>query len=150
MASHREQILSALFARLRGVPGAIVRRNEALPVSVPAGGLIILRDGDPGEPDVTLNPRTAFYSHRAEIEAFMTQPVPGSQPGDGGGEEELDALLSWLSVKLNIDRSLGGLAENLTWSAPETSVLAIEGAAPFLTARITVTIEYLVSDPLAA
>lgn len=144
MASHREQVLSALFARLRGVPDATVRRNEALPVSVPAGGLIILRDGDPGEPDVTLNPRTAFYSHRAEIEVFVTQPV------GGGGDEELDALLSWLSARLNIDRSLGGLAENLTWSAPETSVLAIEGAAPILTARITVTVEYLVSDPLAA
>ncbi|MFZ1413878.1 MAG: acyl-CoA transferase [Defluviicoccus sp.] len=144
MASHREQVLSALFERLQGVPDATVRRNEALPVSVPAGGLIILRDGDPGEPDVTLNPRTEFYSHRAEIEAFVTQAV------GGGGEEELDALLSWLSVKLNIDRSLGGLAENLTWSAPDTSVLAIEGAAPVLTARITVIIEYLVSDPLAA
>ena len=144
MASHREQVLSALFARLQGVPDATVRRNEALPVSVPDGGLIILRDGDPGEPDVTLNPRTEFYTHRAEIEAFVTQPA------GGGGEEELDALLSWLSVKLNIDRSLGGLAENLTWSAPETSVLVIEGAAPILTARITATIEYLVSDPLAA
>jgi len=144
MASHREQVLASLFARLQGVPDATVRRNEALPVSVPAGGLIILRDGDPGEPDVTLNPRTEFYSHRAEIEAFVTQAM------GGGGEEELDALLSWLSVKLNIDRSLGGLAENLSWSAPETSVLAIDGAAPILTARITVTIEYLVSDPLAA
>ena len=143
MASHREQVLSTLFARLQGVPDATVRRNEALPVSVPAGGLIILRDGDPGEPDVTLNPRTEYYTHRAEVEAFVTQAV------GGGGEEELDALLSWLSAKLNIDRSLGGLAENLTWSAPETSVLAIEGAAPILTARITVTIEYLVSDPLA-
>ena len=145
MASHREQVLASLFARLQGVPDATVRRNEALPVSVPAGGLIILRDGDPGEPDVTLNPRTEFYSHRAEIEAFVTQPV-----GGGGGEEELDALLSWLGARLNIDRSLGGLAENLSWSAPETSVLAIEGAAPIFTARITVTIEYLVSDPLAA
>ena len=144
MTSKREQVLSALFGRLQGVPDATVRRNEALPVSVPAGGLIILRDGDPGEPDVTLNPRTEFYTHRAEIEAFVTQPA------GGGGEEELDALLSWLSFKLNIDRSLGGLAENLTWSAPDTSVLAIEGAAPILTARLTVTIEYLVSDPLAA
>ena len=144
MTSKREQVLSALFDRLRTVPGATVRRNEALPVSVPAGSLIILRDGDPGEPDVTLNPRTEFYSHRAEIEAFVTQPA------GGGGEVELDALLSWLSARLNIDRSLGGLAENLTWSAPETSVLAIEGAAPILNARIIVTIEYLVSDPLAA
>ncbi|MDG4601448.1 MAG: acyl-CoA transferase [Defluviicoccus sp.] len=144
MASHREQVLSALFGRLQGVPDATVRRNEALPVSVPAGGLIILRDGDPGEPDVTLNPRTEYYTHRAEIEAFMTQAV------GGGAEEELDALLSWLSARLSIDRSLGSLAENLSWSAPETSVLAIDGAAPILTARITVTIEYLVSDPLAA
>ena len=144
MASHREQVLAALFGRLQGVPDATVRRNEALPVSVPPGGLVIMRDGDPGEPDVTLNPRTEYYTHRAEVEAFVTQAV------GGGGEEELDALLSWLSVKLSTDRSLGGLAENLTWSAPETSVLAIEGAAPILTARTTVTIEYLVSDPLAA
>ena len=42
MASHRELVLSALFARLKGVPDATVRRNEALPVSVPPGGLIIL------------------------------------------------------------------------------------------------------------
>ena len=29
-------------------------------------------------------------------------------------------------------------------------MVAIEGAAPILTARVTVTVEYLVSDPLAA
>ena len=142
--SRREHVLAALVQRLQTGLAATFRRNEVLPEKVPAPGLVILRDGDPGEPDVTLNPRTEYYTHRAEIEAFVTQPV------GGGGEEELDALLSWLSVRLNIDRSLGGLAENLTWSAPETTVLAIEGAAPILTARLTVTIEYLVSDPLAA
>jgi hypothetical protein len=144
MASHREQVLAALFGRLQRVPDATVRRNEALPVSVPVDGLIILRDGDPGEPDVTLNPRTEYYTHRAEIEAFVTQPVGGD------GEAALDALLGDIGTALAVDRSLSGLAENLTWSAPETSVLAIEGAAPILTARITITIEYLVSDPLAA
>lgn len=144
MASQREQVLSALFARLQLIPLAAVKRNEALPQAVTAGGLIVLRDGDPGEPDVTLNPRSEFYSHRAEIEAFMTQPA------GGGGEAALDALLAEIGAALASDRSLGGLAENLTWSAPEVSVLAIEGAAPILTARITVTIEYLVSDPLAA
>jgi hypothetical protein len=122
----------------------VVKRNEALPASVSAGGLIILRDGDPGEPDVTLNPRSEFYSHRAEIEAFVTQLV------SGGGETAFDALLSTIGTALAADRSLGGLAENLYLSAPEISVLAIEGAAPILTSRLTVTIEYLVSDPLAA
>jgi hypothetical protein len=140
--SVREQVISVLFTRLQAIPLAAVRRNEALPQAVPAGGLVILRDGDPGEPDVTLNPRTEFYSHRTEIEAFVTQSV------GGGGEAMLDTLLSDIGATLAGDRSLGGLAENLFWSAPETSVLAIEGAAPILTARITVTIEYLVSDPL--
>ena len=144
MPSMREQVLSALFDRLLLIAGAAVKRNEALPQAVPAGGLVILRDGDPGEPDVTLNPRTEFYGHRAEIEAFAPQPVAG------GGEAALDALLIEIGAALAADRSLGGLAENLFWSAPETSVLAIEGAAPILTARITVTIEYLVGDPLAA
>jgi len=143
MTSTRERVLSALFGELQAVPGAAVRRNEALPQAVPAGGLIILRDGDPGEPDVTLNPRTEFFSHSVEIEAFVTQPV------GGGGEAILDALLSAIGASLAADRSLNGLAENLFWSAPETSVLTIEGAGPILTARITVTIEYLVSDPLA-
>jgi hypothetical protein len=142
--SLREQILAALFARLQVISEPTVRRNEALPQAVPAGGLIILRDGDPGEPDVTLNPRTEFYSHRAEIEAFVTQPA------GGGGEAGLDALLAEIGAALAAERNLGGLAENLYWSAPETSVLSIEGAAPILAARITITIEYLVSDPLAA
>jgi len=135
-------VLSALFAQLQIVSGATVRRNEALPVSVPAGGLVILRNGDPGEPDVTLNPRTEFYSHRAEIEAFVMQSI-------GGGEGLLDTLLGEIGVALFADRSLGGLAENLIWSAPITDVMAIEGAVPILTARLTVTIEYLVGDPLA-
>lgn len=50
--SRREHVLAALVQRLQTGLGATVRRNEALPVSVPVDGLIILRDGDPGQPDV--------------------------------------------------------------------------------------------------
>ena len=74
--SRREQILASLMVVLLAGLIATVRRNEALPEKVPDAGLIILRDGDPGEPDVTLNPRTAFYSHRVELELFVTQPTP--------------------------------------------------------------------------
>jgi hypothetical protein len=141
--SRREDILAALVATLDSALTAKVRRNEVLPEKAPAEGLIILRDGDPGEPDVTLNPRTEFYAHRVEIEAYV--------PSDplGGGEAALDALLGQIGAALKIDPSLGGLAENLTPSAPETGALAIEGAAPMLTARLVVTVEYLVSDPLS-
>jgi len=132
--SRREQVLAALLLRLQSGLAATVRRNEALPEKVPAAGLVILRDGDPGEPDVTLNPRTEFYSHRVEIEAYIAR----------------DALLGAIGTALKVDPSLGGLAENLVPSAPETGALAFEGAAPVLTARLVVTVEYLVSDPLAA
>jgi len=142
--SLREQILATFAAVLKAKLTATVRRNEVLPEKVPAAGLVILRDGDPGEPDVTLNPRTEFYSHRVEIEAYVPRDSAG------GGEAALDALLGAIGTALRIDPSLGGLAENLTPSAPETGALAIEGAAPILTARLIVTVEYLVSDPLTA
>lgn len=141
--SRREDILAALVATLDSALIARVRRNEVLPEKVPAEGLVILRDGDPGEPDVTLNPRTEFYAHRVEIEACMPRD------STGGGEAALDALLGAIGSALEIDPALGGLAESLTPSAPETGALAIEGAAPMLTARLVVTVEYLVSDPLA-
>ena len=142
--SRREQALAALLLRLQSGLAVTVRRNEVLPEKVSAAGLVILRDGDPGEPDVTLNPRTEFYSHRVEIEAYMPRDTTG------GGETALDALLGAIGTALRIDPSLGGLAENLIPSAPETGALAIEGAAPILTARLIVTVEYLVSDPLTA
>ena len=142
LPSRREQVLAALVQRLQSGLSATIRRNEALPEQVPAAGLVILRDGDPGEPDITLNPRTEFYSHRVELELFVTQPT-------AGGEALLDALVADVHAALAPDPSLGGLAENLAVTAPETGVLAVEGAAPILTARLTVIVDYLVSDPLA-
>lgn len=143
MMSKREAILAALTGALRTGLSANVRRNEVLPEKVPAEGLVILRDGDPGEPDVTLNPRREFYSHRVEIEAYVLRDPTG------GGEAVLDMLLSGIGAALRVDPSLGGLAENLMPSAPETGAVAIEGGAPVLNARLVVTVEYLVSDPLA-
>jgi hypothetical protein len=48
--SIRELALQALLARLQTVGSPEVARNEVLPAKLPAGGLVILRDGDPGEP----------------------------------------------------------------------------------------------------
>ena len=143
MPSVRVRVLQALQDCLGTSLAATVRRNEVLPEKVPTTGLVILRDGDPGEPDVTLNPRTEFYSHRVEIEAYMPRDPAG------GGEALLDALVTDVGAALAPDPSLGGLAENLVVTAPETGVLAVEGAAPVLTARLTVVVDYLVSDPLA-
>ena len=66
MPTRRETILAALFARLSALP-ATAMRGDVLPERIPATGLIILRDGKPGEPEVTLSPLTYFYEHRAEL-----------------------------------------------------------------------------------
>ena len=55
MPTHRETILAALHARLSALL-ATALRGEVLPERVPAEGLLILRDGEPGEPEVTLSP----------------------------------------------------------------------------------------------
>ncbi|MEF2074794.1 hypothetical protein [Consotaella aegiceratis] len=80
MRTPRETILAALYARLSALP-ATALRGEVLPERVPAEGLLILRDGEPGEPEVTLSPLAYHYQHRAEIEAVVqgydrNAPIP--------------------------------------------------------------------------
>jgi hypothetical protein len=85
MPSARETILAALHARLRTL-AAPVLRGDVLPERIPAAGLIILRDGQPGKPEVTLSPLTYFYEHRAELEVVI-------QAGTGS-DSLFDALTS--------------------------------------------------------
>ena len=70
MASKRELVLAALHARLLTL-AATVLREGVLPERIPATGLIILRDGKPGEAEVTLSPLSYYYEHRAELEVVI-------------------------------------------------------------------------------
>jgi len=72
MPTLRETILAALHTRLSALP-ATALRGDVLPERIPATGLIILRDGNPGEPEVTLSPLTYFYQHRAELEVVVRE-----------------------------------------------------------------------------
>jgi hypothetical protein len=74
MPTPRETILAALHTRLSALP-ATALRGDVMPERVPAEGLLILRDGEPGEPEVTLSPLAYHYQHRAEIEAEAPRPV---------------------------------------------------------------------------
>ncbi len=141
MPTVREQILCALLERLETVPAATVKREAPLPETVPAGGLIILRDGDPGDPEVLLSPVTYLWEHQTEIEVII-------QRGAADDSAALDTLLMAVGNALAGDRSLGGLAEWLDWGAPKTSGLAIDGAAALRAATVPVTIHYGSSDPL--
>ena len=142
MTTRREEVLTALLGAIEGVPAATVKREEPLPEKVPAGGLVILRDGDPGEPEVLLSPLTYLWQHRADIEVIV-QKAPGATPA------ALDALLAEAGSALGADRTLGGLVDWVEWSAPQTRDLAIDGAAGLKGAVVTVILHYASSDPLA-
>ena len=139
--TRREDVLTALLGAIEAVPAATVKREEPLPEKVPAGGLVILRDGDPGEPEVLLSPLTYLWEHRADIEVIV-QKAPDAAPA------ALDALLAEVGSALSADRTLGGLVDWVEWSAPQTRDLAIDGTAGLKGAVVTVTLHYASSDPL--
>ncbi|MBM3548919.1 MAG: acyl-CoA transferase [Alphaproteobacteria bacterium] len=143
MTTRREQVLTALFERMRTVPEATIRRNEPLPEKVPAGGLVVLRDGDPGEPEVVLSPLTYLWTHRAVVEAIVSGATPAAR------DTALDDLLASLGEAIAGDRTLGGRCDHIEAGAPDVGAIAVEGGAPLKGATVTVTLVYATTDPLA-
>lgn len=139
----REAALQALEACLSTVAGATVKRNDPLPTAAPSGGLIILRDGEPGSPFVTLSPPTWSWEHQAEVEVIV-QKAPKSARIAG-----LDDLLSAIGSTLASDRTLGGAVDHCEPGPPRSADIAVEGAASIRAASVTVTLFFDTSDPLA-
>ena len=117
-----------------------VLRGEVLPERVPAAGLLILRDGEPGEPEVTLSPLRYHYQHRAEIEAVVQ-----------GADRDMTfaALCAGIGAVIAADRTLGGLCDWIEAEAPRPVDLAVDGAASLKAAVIPVILHYSTADPLA-
>ena len=131
MPTTRETILAALHARLQPL-AALTLRDEVLPERIPATGLIILRDGQPGEPDVTLSPLRYHYQHRAELEVVVQTP--------NGRATAFDALIAAIGTALEADRTLGGLCDWVEPEAPASVDLPIEGSAALKAAIVTVVL----------
>ena len=143
MASKTEQILTALTGRLRTVPKAKVERNTAAPERIPKGGLIVLRDGDPGEPEQALGGvGNVYYSHAVEIEVYV-------ETGEAAARDAaFDALVLKIGAVLDGDPTLGGLAFGMTYSRPEVDAEAVIGAPAIKTGTIDVIVEYETETPL--
>jgi hypothetical protein len=143
-ASKAEQVLDALKALLETLPDVVVKRNSVLPEKIPGGGLIILRDGDPGEPEQALGDfGNAYYQHAVEIEIYV-------EDGDAATRDaDFDALLQQIGAALEADPTLGGLAFGLSYGRPETSIEAVPGAPAIKSATLTVTVDYETDAPVA-
>jgi hypothetical protein len=139
MSTLRERVLAALHARLSELPTTALR-GEVLPERVPAVGLLILRDGEPGEPEVTLSPLMYHYQHRAELEVIVQSAA--------SRDSLLDALTAQVGAVIAADRTMRGLCDWVEPEAPEPVDLPIEGAASLKAAVIPVVLHYSTADPL--
>ena len=129
MPTNRETILAALHTLLETLSATALRGN-VLPERITATGLIILRDGKPGEPEISLSPLTYFYELRAELEVVI-------QAG-AGCDALFDTLTGSIGSVLAADRTLGGLCNWVEAEVPEPIDLPIEGAARQCALPVTV------------
>jgi hypothetical protein len=139
MPTTRETILAALHARLQPL-AATVLRDEVLPERIPPAGLIILRDGQPGDPEVTLSPLRYHFQHRAELEVIIQ--------GANDRATAFDTLIAAIGTALVADRSLGGLCDWVEAEAPASVDLPVDGAVSLKAAVVTVVLHYTTADPL--
>jgi hypothetical protein len=140
MSTTRETILTALADLLSTIPHVPVLRGEVLPERVPPAGLMILRDGNPGEPGVTLSPLMYHYQDRAELEVIVQSTAQR--------DSLFDALTAQIGAVIAADRSLGGLCDWVEPEAPEPVDLPVEGGASLKAAIVPVLLRYATADPL--
>ncbi|WP_368933562.1 hypothetical protein [Brevundimonas naejangsanensis] len=142
MESAREAAAKGVKAVLKAAaPDAEFRRDQPWPKRPDPGGTIILHDGDPGAPEVTLSPLLYTYTHEFEIEVL-------GPPGSTNRHELLDQLLILIGDGIEADRSLGGVAEWAEATAPMTDDLTLENAEPVRGAQFNIVVVYSTSNPL--
>jgi hypothetical protein len=139
--SVRESILTALADLLSTIPHVPVLRGEVLPERIPPAGLMILRDGNPGEPGVTLSPLTYHFQHRSELEVIVQSATDR--------DAIFDALLAQIGAVIAADQTLRGLCDWVEAEAPEPVDLPVEGAASLKAGIVPIILHYATSEALA-
>jgi len=139
MASKREEVLQALLAQLQTVPLGKVERNRLRPERIPPEGLIILRDGEIGEPEVLLSPLSYIWTHAARVEVFSASVDP---------DAHLDTLLTSIATVLGVDPALGGEIDQMEIGAPDFDGAAPEGGPDVKAAIVPIRLVYETSNSL--
>jgi len=141
--SQRESAIGALFAVLGQLSlGATVKRNAALPERVSDHAMAILRDGEMGEPEVSLSPLTYHWQHQVAIELFVADADAGAR------DARMDGLLLELAALIDADRTLGGVIEYAEIGPPKFDELAPDGSSGIKACLLPVVLHYSSSGPL--
>lgn len=141
--STMERVLEALVGAIGSAApaGVKVLRNVVIPERIPAQGVIIVRDGVPGEPEVLLSPPVYYYEHTAEVEIIVDLP-PVQR------EAAFDTLKRAVGTGIALDRTLGGLCDYVEGQSPAPLMLPIDGGEGLKAATVPVVLFYGSPDPL--
>lgn len=144
--SHRMAVLLAVKQLIAdAVPAATVKGLDAdapAPTRPTPGGLVIIRYGSPGAPEVDLSPLAYNYEHRITVE------VSGGNGTTGATFELVDGLIADIGAAIEADRNLGGLCMWLDAEAPEIDELRGDGTPAVAGAVLTIIASYTTSNPL--
>lgn len=141
MTKH-EQVLNALFEKLKQIEGIKVLKNEPLPQTIPENGIVFLRDGNLGEPEVLLSLQMFVFKHRAEVEIIV-------QAKDAKKRDSLlDDLITKVCDLLKNNPYLDGNVDYALAEQPEFILEAPEGAVPIKAAIIPIILEYATTSSL--
>lgn len=140
--SKREQVLQALFEKLQTLKNIPVKRNETLPQIIPEKGIVMLRDGKQGEPEIILSPPICIFKHEAEVEVIVQAAKSEER------DKKLDEILEHIGILLSSDVTLCGLTDYVYPKPPEIIDEFIDGAATIKAAVIPVVLEYSSTNAL--
>lgn len=140
-----DEIAEAVKALIAAaLPAADVRRNQDKPAHIGPGGMVILRDGDLGEPvAVDLSPLTYNYEWRLplEVAALKSDTLTSAQV-------LRQLLLPPIGAAVAADRFLGGLVEFLEVEAPALDDLEVPGSSPGQWADAAIVVHFSTTNPL--
>jgi hypothetical protein len=125
-----ETALAALASALDAATTVEVIRNSDRPEAIPAGGIVVVGDGEQTEVEETFFPLRYHIQHTAEV--IVLAPTEAAR----------DTLLGVLSAALVADRTLAGAVE---WSQVEPVSFDLgdyEGAEAVRAARMPVALFY--------
>ena len=140
--SQRERAIGALFAVLgqltlgQASGPTLLKRNSALPERLSDHAMAILRDGEMGEPELTLSPVMYHWQHETLVELFVADPDAARR------DARMDALLVQLDELLAANPGLGGAVDFCVASTPKFEELFVEGAAGIKSCVVPIVLHY--------
>lgn len=142
MASKREAAITGLYNILQPIDGPTVFKNDYELREVPTKGAIIVGDGSPGEPEVTLSPPAYYWTHAAELFVEV-------QGGTAAERDSLtDDILSKIDALIEADRTLGDTVDIANIVLVEFLDEPVIGGNDYKSARVVVDMEYETTTPL--